>query len=138
MLQIAATDSNRTVSTDVLAKGDNANMSRRFLAVAAAILTALIAIALAVYFVVVGLDKADKLGSVVGVFIGLAALALSIYLAITDQPDSSRPSGHEGQAPVHNRIDGGTFHGPVVQGRDISHVTSQLPEPTRPNDPATG
>ncbi|WP_405148974.1 hypothetical protein OG589_13005 [Sphaerisporangium sp. NBC_01403] len=86
------------------------------------------------YFLVVGLDKADKLGSAIGAVLGLAGLCLSVYGMITGRPKqppagpgggsaapvapsqspqplaSASPSPGAGLARVRNDISGGDFH----------------------------
>ncbi|MBW8482616.1 hypothetical protein [Actinomadura parmotrematis] len=49
--------------------------------------------ALVVYFAAVGLDKADKLGSVIGVLIAVVGLALAAYGLLTPQPPDSAAAG---------------------------------------------
>ncbi len=88
---------------------------------------------LAVYFAYAGLDKADKLGSVIGALLGAAGLALAAYgtfatreppAAVGEGAGGARGEGaggvrDEGAGGVRNEISGGTFHGPVIQGRDV-------------------
>lgn len=58
--------------------------------------------ALGVVFVVLGLDRADQLASVVGVFVGLAGLGVSVYGVVlarrTGSPDP--PSSAAAPAPA--------------------------------------
>jgi hypothetical protein len=92
--------------------------------------TAAAVVVLGVYFATVGLDKADKLASVLGAFIGVAGLALTIYGNVADRRSSTQDS----PVSVHNQIGEGTFHGPVFQGRDYDHVdltSSPGPRPRR-------
>jgi hypothetical protein len=107
-------------------------------------------------FAMVGLDKADKLASVGGAFLGLAGFALAIYGTLSDQKMNDPPQQDlmSRQAPnaVHNLIEDGIFHGPVVQGGDIGKVSfgrpasettpprdpSTLSQPTNPDDPESG
>jgi hypothetical protein len=46
---------------------------------AGAAVAAVAVVGLAVYFVVVGLDEADKLASVVGLFVALVGIGLAVY-----------------------------------------------------------
>jgi hypothetical protein len=122
------------------------DMSARVAKWAGGALTAAAAGGLGVYFTAVGLDKADKLASVIGAFIGLAGLALAAYGTITDRrPDQPPPAENPPEATstpgtVHNEIHGGTHHGPAIQGRDIGQVTlgTPPPQPTPPPAPAPG
>ncbi|MFI0418616.1 hypothetical protein [Spongiactinospora sp. 9N601] len=119
---------------------------------------------LAGYFVAVGLDRADKLASVIGVFLGLAGLCLSVYGTVTGraaQPPSGSagadmpapepltptpPLPDAGRGGVRNNISGGVFHAPVIQSGTIGPVPlgtsppGPLPRPSatdRPTDPAS-
>jgi hypothetical protein len=88
------------------------------------------ATALGTYFTVVGLDKADKLASVVGAFVGFAGLVLSTYGLVSMRRDASPPSPAEPpisqrgakpeQGQTHNTFSGGTVHGSVIMGRDVT------------------
>jgi hypothetical protein len=106
-------------------------------------LTTISVIGLGAYFARVGLDKADKIASVTGAFIGLAGLALTIYGIVTGSPSQARqqptPATRTSGA-VHSEIHEGTFHSPVFQGRDFQQVdlTSQpqQPPPQGPGAPA--
>ncbi|MFQ6141518.1 hypothetical protein ACLMNJ_00385 [Streptomyces seoulensis] len=68
-------------------------MNARTLIVAGTTVTVLTASSLAFYFSRVGLDKADKTASVLGLFIALAGLAISIYgLLETRRSGTTSPS----------------------------------------------
>lgn len=114
-------------------------MSGRVLKWSGGALTAGAAIGMGVYFTVVGLDKADKLASVIGAFIALAGLTLAAYGTVTarrpDSPQQPLPAERTPGA-VHNEIHGGTHNGPVIQGRDFGQVTfgSPPPQPSPPPD----
>lgn len=72
---------------------------------------------LVLYFTVVGLDKADKLASVIGGIAGLVALgsaAFGMLLEGRSRPSSS--NGNNSDVRVRNEISGGGFCGPVFQG----------------------
>lgn len=85
------------------------------------------AIGLGIYLSQVGLDKADQLSSVLGMFAGLAGLGLAIAGFVTGRRDSTSASatppvpeaGPASRGEVRNEISGGTFHGPVMQGHDF-------------------
>ncbi|GII83925.1 hypothetical protein Ssi03_19150 [Sphaerisporangium siamense] len=99
-------------------------------------------IALAVYFIAIGLDKADKLASVLSALTGLTGLALSWYA--TMRPSRSQPAcppdnePPPAQAPPATREDGvhnvisGSVHGPVIQGRDFTGPLTLGPHPPPP------
>ena len=83
------------------------------------------------YFVIVGLEEADKLASVIGVFLGLAGTAVAVYGIMVDRASSapvppvstSDPptpaSGSAGDGTVHNEISGGTLHGLIIQAGSV-------------------
>jgi hypothetical protein len=62
------------------------------------------------YFAAVGLDRADKLASVIGAFVGLAGLGLALHAALSAPAKTS--------TDVQNEISG-TVHGNTIQARDI-------------------
>jgi hypothetical protein len=111
-----------------------------------AVLFVAVAIALGVYFGRVGLEEADRGASVVGAFVGLAGLALTVYGLMRDRradaasPDTSasdaRSSQVSAEGQVRNVISGGNIHGPVVQGRDFEGITFGTPTPPRTAPPA--
>ncbi|WP_161627981.1 hypothetical protein [Microbispora catharanthi] len=106
--------------------------------------------ALAVYLSMVGLDKADKLASVIGLFVGLAGLVVGVWgLLLTRQEPPAPASGagtvdnavdsavnRDVRAAVHNEISGGTIHGPVIQGHTISGPVVSGPRPAVPDERA--
>ncbi|MEV6984680.1 hypothetical protein AB0M95_25945 [Sphaerisporangium sp. NPDC051017] len=101
----------------------------------AALSTAFALICLTVYFIVIGLDNADKLASVLSALTGLTALALTWHtMRRPTEPSPPTPPGKTpDKAPaapvrttskreggtVHNVISG-SVHGPVVQGHDFT------------------
>ncbi|MEV6860091.1 hypothetical protein AB0M44_03655 [Streptosporangium subroseum] len=128
----------------------------------------LVAGAVGAVLIMLDLEQADQLASVVGVFIAMAGLSVSVYGvlparrdianatssqataslpvegAVTAQgkqsvavPDNAvvtraRDAGHTtitGAGASRNTIKGGTFHGPVAMGRDISGIPVALPQP---------
>ncbi|TQS31031.1 hypothetical protein [Microbispora sp. KK1-11] len=112
--------------------------------------------ALAVYLSTVGLDKADKLASVIGLFVGLAGLGVGVWgllltrrqeTAPTPASDAGRMNNAVGnavdnavhrdvRAAVHNEISGGTIYGPVIQGHTISGPFVSGPRPSAPDERA--
>lgn len=99
----------------------------------AAVATAVFA-GLAVYFVVVGLDKANKLASVIGLFVGLAGLGVTVHGLISGRSNDegrpgSPPEPGDEDRPVSPGNGGGVVHlraevsgrGRVYQaGRDLT------------------
>jgi hypothetical protein len=65
-----------------------AAMTGRVLIWAGAIAGVLALAGLGGYFVTVGLDKADKLGSVVGALIAVVSLGVSVYGLVQDRRDT--------------------------------------------------
>jgi hypothetical protein len=56
--------------------------------------TGLVLLALGVFFVVAGLDRADKMASVVGAFVGVGGLAVSVFGMIQGRrPPAEKTSG---------------------------------------------
>ncbi|MEU6722419.1 hypothetical protein ABZ917_01760 [Nonomuraea wenchangensis] len=113
----------------------------------------LVAGALGVIFIVLDLERADQLTSVIGVFVALAGLGISVYGVVlarggeASSPVSSSadavPSGAEaghttstGAGDTNNTIKGGTFHAPVTMARDITGppVPPPTPPPASPSD----
>jgi hypothetical protein len=67
------------------------------------------------YWATVGLDKADKLASVFGGFVGLLGLGLTLYSTFSQRkeiPQATPPDG------IHNDVHG-PVHGSVVQSNTI-------------------
>ncbi|MER5326642.1 hypothetical protein [Streptosporangium roseum] len=123
--------------------------------------TGLVIGALGVIFVIMGLDRADQLASVLGAFIGLAGLGTSVY-GLSHRPSEGDSTGTTalpaapGAPPVTSRLPshgperapaqpeperryggdhidfhGGTFHGPVT-GKSVRHDSTGQD----PDDPA--
>ncbi len=67
-------------------------MRNRVLVWSGAVVAVLAVAALAVYLAEVGLDKADKLASVIGVFIALIGLVMSGYGLVRERSNASPPS----------------------------------------------
>ncbi|MBB2746154.1 UNVERIFIED_ORG: hypothetical protein FHR35_006017 [Microbispora rosea subsp. rosea] len=114
--------------------------------------------ALAVYLSMVGLDKADKLASVIGLFVGLAGLVVGVWGVLLTRQEPPAPASGAGtvdnavdnaadsavdkavdrdvRAAVHNEISGGKIHGPVIQGHTISGPVVSGPRPAVPDERA--
>ena len=56
------------------------------------------------YFAVVGLDKADKLGSVVGALVAVAGMALTAYGVVARPDDGPRRVSQTARASEHGRV----------------------------------
>jgi hypothetical protein len=74
-------------------------------------------IGLGVFQLHAGLEDADRWASVFGVFLNVAGLAVAARSAVWARRAATSPPPAGGE--VTNRIGGGRFAGPVVQGRDI-------------------
>ncbi|MGA5869201.1 hypothetical protein [Streptomyces cinereoruber] len=102
--------------------------SRRARAWAGAVLLGIGLVALGVLFFRAGLESADRLASVIGVFVGIVGLALAAYgTAQTRRTPSAPPAGHQGDVTgatgatdVTNVIRDATVGGSVRQGRDMT------------------
>ncbi|KAB2375381.1 hypothetical protein [Actinomadura montaniterrae] len=89
---------------------------------------------LVVFWLVRGLEQAGWLAGVLGAFAALAALVMALphpAPAPVPPPTPERP-GEEDGATV-NTFSGGTAHGPVVMGRDITFTGR--PAPPTGSDP---
>ncbi len=90
--------------------------------------------ALGWYFIAVGLDRADKLASVLGAFVGLLGLGLAVYGAVSSRREEAEPEPEPDPGALHNEISG-TVHGNAVQARDIEGgITFGAPKPNRTQD----
>jgi hypothetical protein len=79
----------------------------------------LLLLGLTAYLVRVGLDKADKLASVVGAFVGLMGLALGIFESVRGGSKAAAPTQSQaGDQSVSNSISG-SVSGNVVQAKNI-------------------
>lgn len=87
-----------------------------------ALLFGLVLLGLGGYVVIIGLDQADKLSSVIGLFVGLVGLALSLYGTIAARNATPSPptrAGTGGPAEGRGGVQGNTFNGPsVIQSGD--------------------
>ncbi len=79
---------------------------------------------MAVYSVAAGLDRADKLASVVGVFVAVAGLAVAVYGLVADRrPDGGDGSGARVDASgERSNAVGGDNHGIVASGDGVTVV----------------
>ncbi|GAA4186568.1 hypothetical protein GCM10022252_18770 [Streptosporangium oxazolinicum] len=97
-------------------------MSKRVQVWCGAAVAFAVLVGLGVYFLSVGLDRADKVASVIGAFVGLAGLGLALHGML------SAPAQAVGG--VHNEISG-TVHGDSIQARDIhGGITFGGPDPS--------
>lgn len=113
-------------------------MSRRTLVWSGIAVALMALVALGWHFVAVGLDRADKLASVLGAFAGLLGLGLAVYGAFSSRPEEAKPEDAKPEPEpggVHNEISG-TVHGNAVQARDIEGgITFGAPKPHGAQDP---
>ncbi|WP_156045118.1 hypothetical protein [Herbidospora cretacea] len=111
-------------------------MSARVAIWSGGIVFAGVAVAMTIYFTQVGLEQADQAASVIGAFIAVASLGLMVNGVMAERRRSvSAGPAEQAQAAAgfgnaHNTISGGTFHGPVVQGRDVSGLPPRHPSPS--------
>jgi hypothetical protein len=98
---------------------------------------------LVVYLVVVGLDAADKVASVLGLFVGLAGLGLAAFGLRSPRPEPDRPApSHGGTEPgaggvvQHITSSGqGSLAQGVVYGDIVNHREPQQENPPDPGGP---
>ncbi|MGW9372215.1 hypothetical protein ACWGVR_19570 [Streptomyces xanthophaeus] len=111
-------------------------MTGRDVGVAALVVAGLGVVGLGVFFAVAGLDDADKLASVIGVFVGLAGLGLSVYGIVlarrSSRPGPSPTAGGVGSS--HNEFTGGRAHD-VYMAANITIDRNPAP-PRNPVPPA--
>lgn len=89
---------------------------------------------LAWFMAVQRLDKADKWASVLGLFVGIVRLLLSVY----NLAQTRRAALPVQAAPVKSTISGGKLRGPVLMGRDLRGVSlTGTPAPESPTDPTS-
>lgn len=107
------------------------------------VVTVLSATGLAIYFARVGLDRADKLASVLGTFVGLVGLAMAAYGLLqgrkspprADVPIVPATNAVQGPATVKNEIRG-PVQGSAIQAGTISgSVTINDPTPKHQETP---
>lgn len=112
---------------------DDGIMSGRTAKWVGGVLAAGAGLGMGAYFIAVGLDRADKLASVAGAFIGLGGLVLALYGVARERQQDVPPEQLQPAEPTreatHNQIQGGTYYGPVIQGRDIGPVNIGSPPP---------
>ncbi|GAB3663323.1 hypothetical protein GCM10027589_26860 [Actinocorallia lasiicapitis] len=102
-------------------------MSARFMKWCGASIFLVSVIGLILYFSSVGLDKADKIASTVGLVVALISLAVTVYGMISDSVSGGTA---EPESSVRNEIGSGvTIHGMVVQGHDIGRIDLAGPRP---------
>ncbi|MFB4317575.1 hypothetical protein [Actinomadura sp. 21ATH] len=79
-------------------------------------------VGLGVHLAVVGLDKADKWASVIGVFVALAGLAAAVYGLVTGRHDNSGGDGGDGETPSGGAVASGERS--IAIGGDNSGIVS--------------
>jgi hypothetical protein len=107
----------RLIGSDLAVLTDDGGMRGRLLAWAGGAVAVAAAVGLGVYFAVAGLGKADQLGSVVGIFTGLAGLVVSVYGVVQGRREgpSSCPAAAKGQS-----VAGSTVTGGITQVRGVT------------------
>ncbi|GAA0961289.1 hypothetical protein [Actinocorallia libanotica] len=108
-------------------------MSARTLRRAGAVLLAGgAATVLIAYLAGAGLDRADKIASVCGLFIGLCGLGLALYGLV-----AARRSGDAAPVrTVHNEVHPGSAPSTIIQGDHFGTVNLGVP-PSAPEDGST-
>ncbi|GAA2637009.1 hypothetical protein GCM10010411_90470 [Actinomadura fulvescens] len=83
-------------------------------------------IALGVYFAVVGLDKADKWGSVIGVFVAVAGLGVAVYGLVSSRRSGDDDGSETDRSPgtVSQRAEA-SGHGRVYQAGGDQTINDQ-------------
>ncbi|MBA9005141.1 hypothetical protein [Thermomonospora cellulosilytica] len=125
-----------TVSPKALGRSvgrdDNGGMTGRALGWTGGIVAVAASAGLAVHFAVVGLDKADKLASAIGVFVGLAGLVLGGFGLVMSHRQA-RTGAADGQSVTGTRVGGG-----IAQVRNVRGNVRLRPAPSAPaaGDPA--
>jgi hypothetical protein len=88
-------------------------------------------IGLGVFLLRAGLEDADRWGSVFGVFLNIAGLAVTVYSAVWAQRAAASPRPGANRGEVTNQIRGGQFTSLVLQGRDM-HAGPATASPDQP------
>ncbi len=109
---------------------------------AGGLLTLVTAAVMGAYFAEVGLDKADKLASVIGAFIAFAGIVLAVYGTVTAGPGRSAGPGKEPGAPsdtgnVHNEILKSPISGSKIVQAGRYDVQGPQSAPDSPDEPGT-
>ncbi|WP_204017914.1 hypothetical protein, partial [Sphaerimonospora thailandensis] len=100
-------------------KAHDGAMSGRFLQWVGGLLVIAAVIASGAYFWALGLDKADKLASVIGALVAIAGIGLTIQGTIRSRRGPVDPGRALRSPDIENVISGGSQRGPVIQGRDF-------------------
>jgi len=113
----------------------------KIVGVVAGIVAGLAVAGVGVFFVVIGLGKANLWSGVLGFFVSVLGLVVAVYSAVLTRRSLTQAAvPSTGAGDVTNTISGGTFHQPAVQGRDIS-LSWGAPAPPPPGGgagPASG
>ncbi len=111
-------------------------MTGRDAGVTALVIAGLAVVGLGTFFAVTGLDNADKLASVIGVFVGLAGLGLSVYGIVLGRrpPAPVTTAGSVGSS--HNEFTGGTAQDVYMAANiTIDRTPAPPPDPAPPAPP---
>lgn len=86
---------------------------------------------LGIYLATAGLDGADKLGSVIGAFVGLAGLVLALYGTRAGRPGrSASGESDSGDHPNVEMVVNSGGIGQTIQAEQIGSVTLGSPRPS--------
>ncbi|NJP92138.1 hypothetical protein HCN51_22175 [Nonomuraea sp. FMUSA5-5] len=100
-------------------------MRKRMLVWGGAVVAAVALAALIVYFVRVGLDNADKLASVIGLFVAVAGLAVAVY-GLRSQPqqpdDAAKPGTSASASGTRSVAIGGDNSGVISTGDGATNI----------------
>ncbi|MCO5996233.1 hypothetical protein [Actinoallomurus rhizosphaericola] len=101
-------------------------MARRVLMWGGLTLTVAAAAGLGAYLSMVGLDKADKLASVLGLFVAVAGLVLTVYGVFADRRAGDQTGRRQAPAAGKRSVSiGGDSSGIVSTGDDATNIQSR-------------
>jgi hypothetical protein len=105
----------------VAATADNGEMavSRRVAVLAVVLLAGAALVALGLSFVAVGLYEASEIAGVIGAFVGLIGMGLSVYgIVLARRPQSAERAGVAGQVVSDSNIGGDNIQ--IGKARDVN------------------
>ncbi|MEV4020597.1 hypothetical protein AB0J35_59980 [Nonomuraea angiospora] len=98
---------------------DDVSMRGRVLVWGGALIVVVALVALGLYLTRVGLDKADKLASVIGLFVAVAGLGVAVYGLVIDRQSGSGGVRQQAKAAGRGRV--------YQAGRDINERPPEQP-----------